>query len=63
MTSLTNNDVNAFECLQVVGAVGYAAFIYVSKDDKDKDGGGGGGGSPDSEDPLEEARRIMEKYK
>ncbi|CAN4102069.1 unnamed protein product [Withania somnifera] len=45
--------------LAVMGAI-YFGFIALNKDDGLK-GGGGGTGSVD--DSLEEARRIMEKYK
>lgn len=37
----------------------YFTFIALNKDQ----GPRGGGGTNSSEDPLEEARRIMEKYK
>jgi hypothetical protein len=41
----------------------YFAFIALNKD-KDKDEGPrGGGGTTSTDDSLEEARRIMEKYK
>lgn len=40
----------------------YLAFIAMNKDDNSK-GGGGPGGTTSTEDSLEEARRIMEKYK
>lgn len=44
----------------------YFTFIALNKDDGPRGGGGGGGvdgGTPSTEDSLEEARRIMEKYK
>ncbi|KAJ8535668.1 hypothetical protein K7X08_023388 [Anisodus acutangulus] len=48
----------AFFVLAMMGAI-YFGFIALNKDDGPK--GGGGTGSVD--DSLEEARRIMEKYK
>ncbi|XP_048226341.1 uncharacterized protein LOC125369016 [Ricinus communis] len=39
----------------------YFVFIALNKDQRPK--GGGTGSTTSSEDPLEEARRIMEKYK
>ena len=39
----------------------YFAFIAMNKDDGPK-GGGGSGGTTSTEDSLEEAKRIMEKY-
>ncbi|XP_065875094.1 uncharacterized protein [Euphorbia lathyris] len=50
-----------FFALATMGFV-YFVFIALNKDQGPK-GGGGSGGSSSSEDPLEEARRIMEKYK
>ncbi|WCJ38137.1 hypothetical protein M5689_019212 [Euphorbia peplus] len=50
-----------FFALATMGFV-YFVFIALNKDQGPK-GGGGTGGSTSSEDPLEEARRIMEKYK
>ena len=41
----------------------YFVFIALNKDQGPKGGGGGGGSTNSSEDALEEARRIMEKYK
>ncbi|XP_050206690.1 uncharacterized protein LOC126656218 [Mercurialis annua] len=53
----------AFFALATMGFV-YFVFIALNKDQGPRGGGGGGGGSTNSsEDPLEEARRIMEKYK
>jgi len=40
----------------------YFAFIAMNKDDGPK-GSGGPGGTTSTEDSLEEAKRIMEKYK
>lgn len=42
------------------------AYLYISKDSDSGSGGGGGGsgGKPrNTDDSLDEARRIMEKYK
>lgn len=51
---------------QAIGGLSYLAYVYISKDsDSDSgSGGGGSGGKPrNTDDSLEEARRIMEKYK
>ena len=56
----------SLELEQAIGGFSYLAYIYVSKDKDSGTGGGGGGGggtSRSSEDSLEEARRIMDKYK
>ncbi|CAN4113724.1 unnamed protein product [Withania somnifera] len=50
----------ALFALAVMGVI-YFGFIAMNKDDGPKDGGGTGSGSVD--DSIEEARRIMEKYK
>ncbi|KAJ4728395.1 Transmembrane protein [Melia azedarach] len=49
----------------VLATMGLAYFIYIAlnKDDGGRPKGGGDSSSPTEEDPLEEARRIMEKYK
>ncbi|KAK9993213.1 hypothetical protein SO802_022916 [Lithocarpus litseifolius] len=55
----------AFFALATMGLI-YFAFIAMNKDDGPKWGGGGpkgGGGTTSTEDSLEEAKRIMEKYK
>lgn len=55
----------AFFVLAMMGLI-YFTFIALNKDDGPRGGGGGGGvdgGTPSTEDSLEEARRIMEKYK
>ncbi|XP_052170910.1 uncharacterized protein LOC127787091 [Diospyros lotus] len=55
----------AFFVLAMMGVI-YFAFIALNKDNGPKGGGGGGGGgtgTTSTEDSLEEARRIMEKYK
>ncbi|KAF2284490.1 hypothetical protein GH714_025734 [Hevea brasiliensis] len=44
-----------------LATMGFVYFIFIALN-KDK-GPRGGGGSDSSEDPLEEARRIMDKYK
>ncbi|KAL9431255.1 hypothetical protein AB3S75_026439 [Citrus x aurantiifolia] len=46
----------------VLATMGLAYFIYIAlnKDDRPK---GGADSTPTEEDPVEEARRIMEKYK
>ncbi|KAF9606744.1 hypothetical protein IFM89_028120 [Coptis chinensis] len=49
----------AFFVLGVMGLV-YFVFIALNKDDGPR---GGGGGNVTTDDSLEEARRIMEKYK
>ncbi|KAJ4826723.1 hypothetical protein Tsubulata_020989, partial [Turnera subulata] len=49
----------AFFVLAMMGLV-YFVFIALNKDQGPR---GGGGGTNSSEDPLEEARRIMDKYK
>lgn len=47
-----------------IGGFSYLAYIYVNKDKDSGSGGGGGSGSSRStDDSLEEARRIMDKYK
>ncbi|XP_058197684.1 uncharacterized protein LOC131313411 [Rhododendron vialii] len=51
----------AFFVLSMMGLI-YLAFIAMNKDD-DSRGGGGPGGTTSTDDSLEEARRIMEKYK
>ncbi|KAL5702624.1 hypothetical protein ACHQM5_027820 [Ranunculus cassubicifolius] len=54
----------AFFVLGVMGLI-YFVYIAINKDEGPRGGGRSGGGDPDmSEDSaLEEARRIMEKYK
>ncbi|GMI69248.1 hypothetical protein like AT4G13220 [Hibiscus trionum] len=54
----------AFFVLATMGLV-YFVFIALNKDQGPRGGGGGGGGggSGPMEDPVEEARKIMEKYK
>jgi hypothetical protein len=39
------------------------AYLFLNKDNDSSGGGGGGGDSGTSDDPVEEARQIMEKYK
>ncbi|KAL6968078.1 hypothetical protein U1Q18_033879 [Sarracenia purpurea var. burkii] len=51
----------AFFVLAMMGVI-YLTFIALNKDEGPK-GGGGPGGTTTTEDSLEEARRIMEKYK
>ncbi|XP_043707496.1 uncharacterized protein LOC122656872 [Telopea speciosissima] len=51
----------AFFVLGTMGFI-YFAFIALNKDEGPK-GGGGPGGTTGVDDSLEEARRIMEKYK
>lgn len=44
----------------------YFMFLALNKDNGSKGGGDGpkgGGGAPPMDDPAEEARKIMEKYK
>nr|XP_016475465.1 PREDICTED: uncharacterized protein LOC107797118 [Nicotiana tabacum] len=50
----------AFFVLAMMGVI-YFGFIALNKDDGPK--GGGGTGTTSVDDSLEEARRIMEKYK
>ncbi|MCO5606434.1 hypothetical protein L7F22_060622 [Adiantum nelumboides] len=45
-----------------IGGVGYFLFSSLNKDD-DERGGGGSSNGKDADLTLEEARRIMEKYK
>lgn len=55
----------AFFILATMGLI-YSAFIALNKDEGPTGGGGGGGGTTTTsteEESLEEARRIMEKYK
>ncbi|CAM6032606.1 unnamed protein product [Sphagnum compactum] len=47
----------------VIGVFSYMAYLFLNKDNDSTGGGGGGGDSGTSDDPVEEARRIMEKYK
>eukprot|EP00262_Sarcandra_glabra_P009171 TRINITY_DN23208_c0_g1_i1.p1 TRINITY_DN23208_c0_g1~~TRINITY_DN23208_c0_g1_i1.p1 ORF type:complete len:167 (-),score=23.58 TRINITY_DN23208_c0_g1_i1:409-909(-) len=49
----------AFFVLAMMGFI-YFVFIALNKDDGPS---GGGGSEASTEDPLEEAKRIMEKYK
>jgi hypothetical protein len=53
--------------LQAIGAVSYAGYSFLSKGESgsssDKNGGGSSGKPKNSDDALEEARRIMDKYK
>ncbi|XP_031482314.1 uncharacterized protein LOC116252294 [Nymphaea colorata] len=51
----------AFFVLAMMGFI-YFVFLAVNKGDGSS-GGGGGGGEQSTDDALEEARRIMEKYK
>jgi hypothetical protein len=61
----------SYSSWQVVGGIGYYTLFYFNKDDDAGGGGGGAGGgssgnlsdSNDTDLTLEEARRIMEKYK
>lgn len=49
---------------QAVMGLSYFTFIALNKDEGPKGGGGPGGeGTTSVEDSLEEARRIMDKYK
>lgn len=48
---------------QAIAGFSYLAYIYLNKDNDSGSGGGGGGSSRSTEDSLEEARRIMDKYK
>ncbi|XP_059626135.1 uncharacterized protein LOC132269111 [Cornus florida] len=50
----------AFFVLAMMGLI-YFTFIALNKDEGPR--GGGGGGTTSTEDSLEEARKIMEKYK
>ncbi|KAL5562058.1 hypothetical protein UlMin_031805 [Ulmus minor] len=52
----------AFFVLATMGLV-YSIFIAFNKDEGPKGGGGGENTPASSEDAVEEARRIMEKYK
>ncbi|XP_024981108.1 uncharacterized protein LOC112517919 [Cynara cardunculus var. scolymus] len=54
----------AFFVLATMGLI-YSAFIALNKDEGPTGGGGGGEGATttSTEESLEEARRIMEKYK
>ncbi|KAF3793476.1 hypothetical protein EJ110_NYTH03617, partial [Nymphaea thermarum] len=57
----------AFFVLAMMGFI-YFVFLAVNKGDGSSGGGtggggGGGGGEQSTDDALEEARRIMEKYK
>ncbi len=52
-----------FTVWQVIGVFSYMAYLFLNKDNDSTGGGGGGGDSGTSDDPVEEARRIMEKYK
>ncbi|KAL3850042.1 hypothetical protein ACJIZ3_011924 [Penstemon smallii] len=52
----------AFFALAVMG-LSYFTFIALNKDEGPKGGGGGGDGTTSVDDSLEEARRIMDKYK
>ncbi len=47
----------------MIGVFSYVAYLFLNKDNDSTGGGGGGGDSGTSDDPVEEARRIMEKYK
>ncbi|MCL7035401.1 hypothetical protein MKW94_004733 [Papaver nudicaule] len=49
----------------VLAMMGLIYFVYIAlnKDEGPRGGGGGRTTNPTDEDPLEEARRIMEKYK
>ncbi|KAL9677522.1 hypothetical protein QQ045_005755 [Rhodiola kirilowii] len=50
----------------VLCTMGLVYFIFLAVNKGDPPGGGGGGGNKDytsTEDSLEEARRIMDKYK
>lgn len=48
-----------------IGGVSYFIFFYLNKDDDQGNGGSSGGrvNGPTTDQTLEEARRIMEKYK
>lgn len=45
----------------VIGGLGYAAFVYLTQTGGDS--GGGGSGSGKGLNPIDEARKIMDKYK
>ncbi|XP_024365919.1 uncharacterized protein [Physcomitrium patens] len=46
-----------------IAGFSYLAYMYLNKDSDSGSGGGGGGKPRNTDDSLEEARRIMEKYK
>lgn len=55
----------AFFVLATMGLI-YFTFLALNKDNGPKGGGDGpkgGGAAPPMDDPMEEARKIMEKYK
>lgn len=60
--------VDTFSYLQILSTffflalIGGAAFLWVRLN-KGSNGGGGGSGGSDGDDPLSNARRIMDKYK
>lgn len=45
----------------VAGGLGYAAFVYLTQTGGTPGGGGGGGGK--GLNPIDQARKIMDKYK
>ncbi|XP_010532868.1 PREDICTED: uncharacterized protein LOC104808772 [Tarenaya hassleriana] len=49
----------------VLGTMGFAYFLFIAlnKGDGPRPGGGSSSGSEPMEDPLDEARKIMDKYK
>lgn len=50
-------------CCQAVMGLCYFAFLALNKDEGSKGGGGTTSSESSTDDSLEEARRIMEKYK
>lgn len=49
--------------MQAVMGLCYFIFIALNKDEAPNGGGGGGGETTSVDDSLEEARKIMDKYK
>jgi hypothetical protein len=43
--------------------MGLIYFLFIAFNSDEGSGGGGGGKTMPDEDPVDEARRIMEKYK
>lgn len=60
LLSLVQSIFSTFISLLFLGGMGYLAFNYISKSDKSSSSSSASGSS---DDPIDEARKIMDKYK
>lgn len=52
-----------FSTFLFLGVIGGAAYLWLKLNSDKGSGGGGSGSNSNGEDPLSDARRIMDKYK